>query len=198
MARRYRRRYKKQDDDVLGGVGVLVILVIGAAVWRAQQGDGELLVYIIIAVAVLAASVGSIAFWKYRQAQRKLRALDIAAIDTMDPLEFEVYVGKLLKHRGFTNVQLTEKFDYGVDVIAEKDGVRWGVQVKRYSNMVKLEAVRQVVTALIRYKCDRAMVVTNNVFSRPAKELAADNKCVLIDRDTLSEWIVQFQDDVTT
>ena len=89
---------------------------------------------------------------------------------------------------------LIEKYDYGVDIIAEKDGIRWGVQVKRYSNMVKAEAVRQVVTALIRYKCDRAVVVTNSTFSRPARELATDNKCVLVDRNVLSEWIVEFQD----
>lgn len=173
---------------------MLAVLIGGAAIWQAQQGDGKLLIYVITAVVVLAVLLGSIAFWKYRKTQRKLRALDIAAVDTMDPLEFEVYVGKLLKHRGFTNVQLTERYDYGVDVVAEKDGVRWGVQVKRYNHMVRAEAVRQVVTALIRYKCDRAMVVTNNVFSRPAKELAADNKCVLIDRDVLAEWIVQFQE----
>ena len=37
------------------------------------------------------------------------------------------------------------------------------------------------------------MVVTNSVFSRPAKELAADNNCVLIDRDTLAEWIFDFR-----
>ena len=114
----------------------------------------------------------------------------------MDPLEFEVYVAKLLQHQGFRNVRLTEKFDYGVDIIAEKDGTRWGVQVKRYANMVKADAVRQVFTGLVRYKCDRSMVVTNShSFSRPARELAADNNCVLVGRDELAKWIVDFQGD---
>jgi HJR/Mrr/RecB family endonuclease len=63
-------------------------------------------------------------------------------------------------------------------------------QAKRYSNMVGATAVRQVYTALARYGCDRAMVVTNNIFSRPAKILAQDTNCILVDRDVLSEWVL--------
>lgn len=195
MARRYRRR---RNESPLDGLIGLAVLGGGVWVWQSWQEYGQIITYAAIAiVAGVLVIVGALAIWRYRRDRRRLRALDVAAIDTMDALEFEVYVAKLLKHRGFTNVQLTERFDYGVDVIAEKDGIRWGVQVKHYNNMVKAAAVRQVVTALVRYKCDRAMVVANNVFSRPAKELAADNKCVLIDRDALTEWIVQFQDSGT-
>ncbi len=171
----------------------MVLLAVGALVWQWQQSDSNVLVYISAVAIVVAAIVGGLVIRNYRQEQRRIRALDIAAIDTMDPLEFEVYVAKLLKHQGFTDVRLTEKYDYGVDIIAHKDGSVWGIQVKRYSNMVKAEAVRQVVTALIRYKCDRSMVVTNNIFSRPARELAADNRCILIGRDELSGWILEFQ-----
>ena len=90
-------------------------------------------------------------------------------------MRFEKYVAELMKDQGFTKVMLTERYDYGIDIIALKDGVRWGVQVKRYSRMVKAEAVRQVVTALNKYNCQRAMVVTNSTFSRPAKILAETN-----------------------
>ncbi len=194
MARRY-RRYRRRNNDTLDAVIGLVVLCIIVWVWQLWQEHGQIIMYYagVVVVAVLI-GVSGLAIWNYRREQRKLRALDIVAIGTMDPLAFEVYIAKLLKHRGFRNVRLTERFDYGVDVIAEKDGVRWGVQVKRYNNMVKAEAVRQVVTALIRYKCDRGMVVTNSTFSRPARELAADNRCVLIGRDELAEWIVRFQD----
>jgi restriction system protein len=51
--------------------------------------------------------------------------------------------------------------------------------------MVKIEAVRQVVVALKLYKCDKAMVVTNSFFSRPAKKLAASQDCVLVERNQL-------------
>src|SRR5665213_176686 len=86
----------------------------------------------------------------------KLRNPDMAAIDGMTGLEFERYVAGLLKTQGYTKIRLTEEFDYGVDIIADINGIRWGIQVKRYSSLVKADAVRQVVTALRKYDCDRA------------------------------------------
>ena len=114
---------------------------------------------------------------------------DMAAIDVMDGLVFEKYLAKLLKTQGYRNVQLTEEYDYGIDIIAEKDGIRWGIQVKRYSGLVKAAAVRQAVTALRIYNCDRALVVTNSSFSRVAQELADSNNCILVDRNKLLRWI---------
>ena len=78
-------------------------------------------------------------------------------------------------------------YDTDVDIIATKDNIRWGIQVKRYSGLVKAEAVRQVVTGLRVYGCDRAMVITNSVFSRVAIQLANSNECVLVDRSGLAK-----------
>ena len=116
---------------------------------------------------------------KFRTVNRNLHLRDV---DTMDGITFEYYVAQLLINRGYTNVSLTERYDYGVDIIAEKDGIRWGVQAKRYSGLVKAAAVRQVVTGLRLYECDRAMVITNSTFSAVAKRLADGNDCILIDR----------------
>lgn len=107
---------------------------------------------------------------------------DLAEIDVMSGLEFELYVAELLKQQGYQHVRLTEKYDYGIDIIAVRDGFTWGIQVKRSSGLVKANAVRQVVTALRMYGCDRAMVITNGEFSRIARDLAASNDCVLVDR----------------
>jgi restriction system protein len=100
----------------------------------------------------------------------------------MDGLDFEQYVTGLLRANGYSNVSLTERYDFGVDIIAEKDGIRWGVQVKRHSGLVKANAVRQVVTGLKLYDCGRAMVITNSTYSAVARRLANANDCVLIDR----------------
>lgn len=192
MSRRYYRRSKSnQPTNELVFIGILAVVVILAQPgWR----DNPTLIYILVGLGVIMAIIMVLAILKYRAEQRKIRALDIAAIDSMDPLDFEKYVARLLQYKGFSKVRLTERYDYGVDILAYKDGVMWGVQVKRYSSLVKAEAVRQVFTALVRYKCDRAMVVTNSTYSRPAHELAADNNCVLIDRGELAAWIVDFQE----
>lgn len=109
-------------------------------------------------------------------------------IDDLNWSQFEHYVVEKLKQQGYDNVRLTEKYDLGVDIIAEKDGVRWGVQVKHSKYPVKIEAVREAVAALKIYKCNLAMVVTNNLFTNPAKKLAQGNNCVLVDRSVLAKW----------
>jgi restriction system protein len=125
-----------------------------------------------------------------RRILRRQRNYTLREIDRMTGLQFEEWVAQKLKTNGFTHVHVTEKYDYGVDIFAIKDGVRWGVQVKRHSSLVKAEAVRQVVTALNHYGCDKAMVVTNSFFSKVARSLATSNDCILIDRKSLHGWSI--------
>lgn len=109
-------------------------------------------------------------------------------IDKLSWSEFEHYVADRLKRQGYTDVRLTEHYDLGIDIVARKNGVTWGVQVKHYKNTVRIEAVREAVAALRVYKCDRAMVVTNSFFTSPARELAKSNDCVLVDRELIAKW----------
>ena len=120
---------------------------------------------------------------------RLAHALSISGVDMMSGLEFELYVAQLLTNLGYSRVKLTETYDLGVDIIAQDEDVRWGIQVKRHSGLVKAEAVRQVVTGLNVYGCDRSMVITNSTFSDPAVRLANSNNCVLVDRNKLIELI---------
>jgi HJR/Mrr/RecB family endonuclease len=83
---------------------------------------------------------------------------------------------------GFKKISLTEKYDMGVDIIAEKDGQRWGIQTKRYNHPVTVDAVRQVVSGLNTYSWDKAMVITNSTFNDYTIKHARSNHCVLIDR----------------
>jgi HJR/Mrr/RecB family endonuclease len=193
MARRYYRRRRRSSPS--GAVILIGLLVVAWAYNSLSAEDiNQIATYgIALTVAIFAIAL----FIKFKLAQRqkrKLRALELIDTEYMDGLAFEKYVAELLKGQGFSKVTLTERYDYGIDIIALKDGVRWGVQVKRHSNMVKAEAVRQVVTALNKYNCQRAMVVTNSTFSRPARVLAESNNCVLIGKDELAEWIIAFQE----
>lgn len=194
MSRRYYRRRRKNDG--ISGTLLLIGIIAVAALYNKLSaetinliiGGGLLLVGLIIGLVLL------IQFKRSQHEKQKLRALNLIDTDYMDGLAFEKYVAELLKSQGYGKVTLTERYDLGVDIIALKDGIRWGVQVKRYSNMVKAEAVRQVVTALNKYNCQRSMVVTNSTFSRPARVLADSNDCVLIGKDELAEWIIAFQE----
>lgn len=162
------------------GSTVSVILLTGAAVtyWEYAQ-------YFLI--ALVAYLVLKTVYRVYRFCRSLVQYFGLKDIDSMDGIAFEHFIAGVLKNQGYSNVSLTEQYDYGVDIVAEKDGVRWGIQVKRYSGLVKAEAVRQVVTGLRLYGCERAMVITNSTFSNVARTLAAGNDCVLIDRSELHQ-----------
>lgn len=125
------------------------------------------------------------------QQYRQRHVLDITGVDAMDGTDFEHYVASLLTAQGYDDVKLTERYDLGVDIVANKNGIRWGIQAKRHSGLVKASAVRQVVTALKHYHCDRAIVITNSTYSKVATRLANSNDCILIDRPVLARWIEQ-------
>ena len=161
-------------------VTFVTIILLGAAAWT-HRAELEQIAY--TASVVLSCAFILQIGWKYF-AYRRSRGF--RSIDNMNSFEFEQYVAKLMRNNGYRNVSLTEKYDMGVDIIAEKDGVRWGVQVKHYSGLVKASAVRQVVTGLKLYGCDRAMIVTNSTYSATAQRLAAGNDCVLIDERGLA------------
>lgn len=163
-----------------GNASFVIVILVGAAAWthRAQHVHiAYIALGVIVCLLLLKLS------WKLLSHRSFAR---FKSIDTMDGLEFEQNVAGLLRANGYSNVSLTERYDFGVDIIAEKDGVRWGIQTKRYSGLVKASAVRQVVTGLKLYDCDRSMVITNSTYSAVARRLANANDCVLVDRTGLN------------
>lgn len=173
---------------------VVLFLVLVATRSVSTQTVQYVLLLLLLLAALVIVSLFFFKQWRRQKELQKLRALQMVDVDIMDGLEFEKFVARLLRNQGYQKVRLTERYDYGIDIIAHKDGITWGVQVKRYRNLVKAEAVRQVVTALNKYRCQRAMVVTNSTFSRPAKVLAETNNCILISKEELAEWVIRFQE----
>ncbi len=157
-----------------------IVILVGAAAWMHRD---ELVHIAYISAGAMGCLLVAYIAWRYLVN----RHADLMDIDSMDGIAFERYVADLLRNNGYHNISLTERYDYGVDIIAEKDGIRWGVQVKRYSGPVKADAVRQVIAGLRVYGCDRGMVITNSTYSEFAKRLAAVNDCILIDRKGLKQ-----------
>ena len=72
-----------------------------------------------------------------------------------------------------------------LDIIANKNGIRIGIQAKCYTNTVGNSAVQEATAGKGFYSCDKVMVITNNYFTSSATELAQANNVVLWDRDFL-------------
>ncbi len=111
------------------------------------------------------------------------------AIDAMAGVEFENYVAARLDRAGWRVGTTPAAGDYGVDLIAEKDGRRVAVQCKRYGKPVGVAAVQQVVSGARHHGCTRSIVVSNQEFTSAAKQLAHTHGCQLIGRRTLRAWV---------
>ena len=99
----------------------------------------------------------------------------------MAGLEYEKFVADYLKRKGYWGVKVTRASgDFGIDVIAHKNGKKYAVQCKYYSAPVGVSAVQEAVAGKAHYGCNAAMVVTNNVFTKAAETLAADNGVKLL------------------
>jgi restriction endonuclease Mrr len=132
---------------------------------------------------------------KQRENQLDLyyKTIELESIDIMTGKEFEKYVCRLFKSTGLKARVTKGSNDLGVDIVAEDSEDRIAVQVKCYSSKVSRRAISDAVGAMSHYNCNRSMVITNNYFTKGAIELAHSNKCMLVDRDLLAEWIYELQ-----
>lgn len=110
----------------------------------------------------------------------------VRRLDTMEGLDFEHYCADLLVANGFVEVEVTQgSGDYGVDILAEKDGVTYAIQCKRYNNLVGVKAVQEAYAGRDFYDRMVGCVLTNQYFTKPAAEAARKLKILLWDRDFL-------------
>ena len=118
-------------------------------------------------------------------------ALHIEDIDQLkDGYAFEEMTAKILKCNGFKNIEVTKKSgDYGIDVLAEKDGIKYAIQCKKYTNNVGVDAVREALTGKTFFNCHIGAVMTNSHFTAQARTLAQKSGVVLWGREELEEMI---------
>lgn len=111
-------------------------------------------------------------------------------LDEIEGHDFEYYCAELLKKRGFIDVSVTKgSGDYGVDVLAEKEGVTYAIQCKAYSAPVGVKAVQEAYAGREFYDRMVGAVLTNQYFTKPAVEAAKKLKILLWDRGYLDSMI---------
>ncbi len=117
--------------------------------------------------------------------------LSLEYIDSLPSgLEFETSIAIILKKLNYSDVQVTSgSGDFGIDVIATKDDIKYGFQCKLYSNTVGNDAVQQAYAGRIHYNCNVVIIVTNNYFTEQAKKQALETQVILWDRDILEKKI---------
>lgn len=122
--------------------------------------------------------------------QRNTDLSDISFIDNMDGLEFEEYTCKLLRKNGFDNVIKTKASgDFGIDVLAEKSGIKYAIQCKNYNSPLSNKCVQEAYSGKQYYNCHVGVVLTNSTFTQHARDLADKNGILLWDRSHLIKML---------
>ena len=142
----------------------------------------QIIIGIVILILVLLAAVLLL-----HKAKRRYPA----DIDLMEGRDFERFCADLLGRRGFLEVEVTKgSGDYGVDILAEKDGVTYAIQCKCYDGTpVGVSAIQEAYAGRDYYDRMVGAVMTNQYFTSPAVEAARKLKILLWDRGYLERMM---------
>lgn len=116
----------------------------------------------------------------------------------MSPQEFEILCGEALKGNGWDVRQVGGVGDQGCDLVVTKAGTKGVIQCKLYSSPVGNKAVQEVYSGRGWEEAEFAAVVTNNSFTKNAKQLAAKNEVHLLHFEDLPRLAVMVGIDTET
>jgi restriction system protein len=105
--------------------------------------------------------------------------------ENMTPREFEHYCADVLREMKWKARVTQASGDQGVDIVAEKRGVRIVIQCKKYSKPVGNRAVQEIVAAIAHEGARRGVVVATCDYTPAAVKLAASNQVLLLRHEDL-------------
>lgn len=116
--------------------------------------------------------------------------------DNMTGQEFENFCARVLRQNGFLRVTVTKgSGDHGIDILANKDGMKYAIQCKCYSGNVGNKAVQEAYSGKAIYRADIAVVMTNRYFTSQAEQDAKALNVRLWDRNKLQNLICFARDE---
>jgi hypothetical protein len=90
----------------------------------------------------------------------------------MDGFEFEIFCKSKLELEGWNVMKTKNGADQGVDLIIKKNDRKVGVQCKKYNTPIGNKSVQEIYSGIKFYGLTEGIVLTNNDFTKSAKELA--------------------------
>lgn len=128
--------------------------------------------------------------WRREQQGIPIVKSELSKIDLMDGHTFEHWCADILQKNGFDGVEVTPgSGDQGVDVLAQKDGIKYAIQCKCYSSDLGNTPIQEVNAGKTIYHCHIGVVMTNRYFTAGAKEAAEATGVLLWDRNKIKELI---------
>lgn len=113
----------------------------------------------------------------------------------LKPWEFEDYIAHLYSKLGYKTERVGGGYDGGVDVIAEKNGIKYYIQCKKYiTSTVGVKEIREFYGVLVDHTAQgKGIFITTNIFTSEAEYFAKDKPIELIDGQKLVRLIRQME-----
>ena len=147
----------------------------------------SLIICAALIIILLVRKVLDVFFYMDNRRRRRIRSEAMEEVDNMDGMEFEEWCADLLINNGFVNVKGTPASgDQGVDILAQKDDIKYAFQCKCYTSDLGNTPVQEVFAGKCMYDCHVGVVMTNRHFTSGAKALAEKTGVLLWDRDKLA------------
>jgi len=111
----------------------------------------------------------------------------------MKPAEFETYTANLFSSLGYKTSAVGKSYDGGVDVIAEKNGIKYYIQCKKYNtSSVGVKALREFYGVLVDHASQgKGIFITTDIFTSEAEYFAQGKPIELVDGPKLIGLIHQ-------
>ena len=196
-----RNKASTRKRGVMGGWLIIVVLTclyltwlgyrwLNQPIWTQSLSSPltELLDLMEMAAAMTLIMVwlGLLLRWLKNRSRSKNSILDLDQLFDLSPTEFEHYVARLFRRKGYKVVVRGGSGDHGVDLELFGDGSKRAVvQCKRYRDTVGEDVVRDLYGTLLHERAARAFLVTTAEISEAARKWSVGKPITLIDGDTL-------------
>lgn len=108
-----------------------------------------------------------------------------SSVDEMSGQDYEKYCAEKLNQLGWKTTLTAASGDQGIDIIAEKRGLKVAIQCKRYTGSVPNAAVQEVLGGQVFAGAQHAAVVSNARFTAHCRALAHKANVLLLHHDEL-------------
>lgn len=109
--------------------------------------------------------------------------------EDLNGYEYERYIASTFEELGYESYVTQGSGDQGVDVIVDINGWKIAIQCKHYNSKVSNKAIQEVYAAKGIYDCDFAIVVSNNNYTKSAREAAAKLHVELLHHEEIPSYI---------
>jgi len=126
--------------------------------------------------------------------RRRERTEILKDVEAMSDEEFRRYAADLLRAQGYVvNRNAWPAEGQRADLLLTRGRMSFVCRLQRQEQRAGKGVVLGALTALEVYGCARAIILTNQPFTLPARSLAHRQGCVLIDRKGLATLVAQYR-----